>query len=292
MRRKIMGVVVALLLATAGTVALVAYVQSAKDEAVAGEQLVDVYVLAESVAKGASADEIRDALRREQVPTKVRADGAITDPSVIGDTAVAAVDLRAGEQLLESRIVDEQSLARVAVPAGLQELTLALEPHRAVGGELRPGDTVGIVLSFEPFEMNTTGPVIPGAGTVEFYEDTEEPPATTVAGDPAAPTTTVAPKKSPNMTHLTLHQVVVTHVQFGVDGGGPLGDDEVDVPADVGVAPTANVLVTLALSASEVEQVVFAAEFGSIWLTSDKDADPSGTRVVTLLDTYDPDMTT
>ena len=48
-------------------------------------------------------------------------------------------------------------------------------------------------------------------------------------------------------------------------------------------------LVTLALSSPQVEQVVFAAEFGHIWLTAENaDADESGTRVVTLGEVYGP----
>ena len=52
MKRKLGGSLAALLLATLGTVALVGYVQSAKDRAVAGERMVDVLVVTDTVAKG------------------------------------------------------------------------------------------------------------------------------------------------------------------------------------------------------------------------------------------------
>ena len=53
-------------------------------------------------------------------------------------------------------------------------------------------------------------------------------------------------------------------------------------------APSNELLVTLALSSPEVEQVVFAAEFGHIWLTAENaDADENGTRIVTLGQAYD-----
>ena len=44
-KRRIIGIVAAMLLAVIGTIALVGYVQSAKDKAVAQEALVDVYVV-------------------------------------------------------------------------------------------------------------------------------------------------------------------------------------------------------------------------------------------------------
>ena len=40
------------------------------------------------------------------------------------------------------------------VPLGLQEVTVALDPERAVGGDLKVGDTVGVVLSFDPFDTD------------------------------------------------------------------------------------------------------------------------------------------
>jgi pilus assembly protein CpaB len=45
--------------------------------------------------------------------------------------------------------------------------------------------------------------------------------------------------------------------------------------------PTTSLLVTLALSAADAEKIVFAAEFGSIWLSHEPStADESGTDIV------------
>jgi pilus assembly protein CpaB len=251
MKRKIIGILGAVLLATVGTLALVGYVRSAKDKAVAGERQVEAYVLDKTARKGASLEEIRGAVKQVEVPAKVRADDAVTDLAGLDGDLVAGVDLEPGEQLLRSRLVNAQDLARVEVPEGRQELAIALDPERAVGGVVRAGDTVGVVLSFEPFDSNS--------------------------GD-----------KTANVTHLLLHKVLVTSVQFdqnesgtgsGVVGGGDDEDDDEDVER----APKNRLIVTLALTSSEVEQVVFAAEFGHIWLTAEgADADESGTRIVTL----------
>ena len=59
--------------------------------------------------------------------------------------------------------------------------------ERAVGGTLKAGDTVGVYLSFEPFDTNT----------------------------PEADTAT--PAKTPNTTHLEFQQVLVTNVQATSD---------------------------------------------------------------------------
>jgi pilus assembly protein CpaB len=266
MNRKITGITLAVLLATVGTFALVSYVQSAKDEAVAGERQVEAYVIRDAVRKGATLEQVRDAVERTKVPDKVRPDDAVTDLDDLGDELVAAVDLAPGELLLSSRLVQEEDLTRAPVPEGLQELTVALEPQRAVGGSLRPGDTVGIVLSFEPFDVPDDGQ----------------------GGDQA--------ERTPNMTHLTFHKVVVTSVQFDQNEAAPespAGDGDSDGDEDdsddetVDRAPSNEVLVTLALSSPQVEQVVFAAEFGHIWLTAENaQATEDGTGVITLGSVY------
>jgi pilus assembly protein CpaB len=255
MKRKIIGVLAALVLAGIGTSALVAYVESAKDEAVAAEALVDVYVVNETIPKGTSAAEIAQSVKVTQVPAKVLVDDAVTDLDAIDEDLVAAVDLEAGEQLLSSRLVPASHLGRAAVPAGLQELTVSLDPTRAVGGSLSVGDTVGVVLSFDPFDL-------PGTDD-----------------------------QSANTTHLTFHKVVVTAVQFAEGEGATATTDDEDTDGDTAAepAPTSQVLVTLALSSPQVEQIVFGAEFGHIWLTAENaDADESGTRIVTLGEVYGP----
>lgn len=55
MSRKVVGIVVALLLATVGTVALVSYVRTAEQRAQAGEELVEVYVVNGTIKAGTSA---------------------------------------------------------------------------------------------------------------------------------------------------------------------------------------------------------------------------------------------
>jgi pilus assembly protein CpaB len=263
MNRRITGIIVAIVLAAVGTFALVGYVQSAKDEAVAGETRVDAYVVRTATAKGANLDQVREAVEQTEVPAKVRPEDAVTDLDDLDEGLVAAVDLEPGELLLRSRLIQAEDLARAQVPEGMQELTVALEPERAVGGSLRAADTVGVVLSFDPFDRQD------GQG-----------------GD--------AGEQTPNMTHLTFHKVLVTSVQFdenegeastsvGGESDGGDGDEEVER------APSQRLLVTLALTSPQVEQVVFAAEFGHIWLTAENaEADENGTRVVTLGEVFGP----
>lgn len=149
MRRRLLAASAALVLALVGTVVLVAYVRGADARALAGVQTVDVLVVRQPVPAGTAAAELTGLVATEQVPAKAAAEGRVTE---LADLAgqVATVDLQPGEQLLATRFAgpdDVQAPGTVAVPAGAQEVSVLLEPQRAVGGRLVAGDTVGVFLS-------------------------------------------------------------------------------------------------------------------------------------------------
>jgi pilus assembly protein CpaB len=287
MRRKVLGILAAIVLAAVGTFTLVSYVQSAKEQAEAGEPRTEVYVLDRDVAANTPVARLTSAVTLRELPTAIVADGAVTDLGELADDLITAVDLEAGEQLLTSRLVPEQSVTRSEVPEGLQELTIALDPERAVGGNLAAGDTVGVVISFDPFDLDVAE-IEPGATGVPVGQSDGSDAGDDESGD-SGETTADGPDKTPNMTHLTFHKVLVTAVQF--DEQESLGTSDEDESSDaepVERSPSHDLLVTLALPAPGVEQVVFAAEFGRIWLTLENaDADEDGTRIVTLGEAYE-----
>ena len=175
MRRKIIGAVAGLALASIGTFALVAYVNTAEDRALAGERTSDVLVVADKVQAGTPAADLADHVTTERLPAKAMADGAVND---LGDLRglVTAVDLVPGEQVIADRFVAREDLGSTDAPDGMLEVTVSLEPQRALGGMVVAGDTVGVIASFDPFQT--------GGGATE-----------------------------PNSTHLILHKVLVTRVQ-------------------------------------------------------------------------------
>lgn len=246
MKRRIVGVGLAVMLTVVGTFVLVAYVNTAEDRALAGERTVDVLVVAKPVDQGTAAADLQGLVKREKVPAKVTADDAVTDLAALGER-VASADLSPGEQVVARRFVEPSDLnmvGQVSVPDGHLQLTVALSPERSVGGLVRPGATVGVLASFDSS----------GAGPTE-------------GDDPAAPAGGAA-------TEMILHKVLVTQVQRSDSAGS---DDDPDQ------APSGNLLVTLAIeSAHDVERVVFTAEHGSLWLAFEpKDAPEDDGPVVT-----------
>lgn len=147
MNRKLTGLLGAVGLASVGTLVLVGYVSAAEERAVAGERMVPVLVVAAPIEKGTPASQLGEHVRTEQVPAKVRADGAVTDLAAV-DGKVASVDLVPGEQLLTDRFATAEQVGPVGLPPGLEEVTLNLESERAVGGRVRTGSEVAVFASF------------------------------------------------------------------------------------------------------------------------------------------------
>jgi pilus assembly protein CpaB len=183
-RRRLLAAIAALVLLVAGSLVLLAYVRGADARALAGARPVEVLVVGEPVPAGTPVEALGDFLTIETVPAKAALDGRVTDLSALSGR-VATVDLMVGEQLLTGRFAspdDRQAPGTVEVPAGLQEISVLLEPQRVVGARLSAGDTVGVYLSQDT----------PQTGSVLHRVLVTQVQGAPAAPDPAAETETVA----------------------------------------------------------------------------------------------------
>jgi pilus assembly protein CpaB len=155
-RRRLLAACAALVLLVVGTAVLVAYVHGADARAFAGAQPVQVLVVDQPIPAGTPGSALTELVRTDTVPAKAAVEGRVTD---LGELTglVATTDLQPGEQLLAGRFRSPDTMqapGTVAVPKGLQEISVLLDPQRAVGGRLAAGDTVGVYLSLtEPLKQ-------------------------------------------------------------------------------------------------------------------------------------------
>ncbi|MEF3402637.1 Flp pilus assembly protein CpaB [Agromyces sp. CCNWLW203] len=147
MKTRIIGAIIALLIAAIGALVLVTYVRSADARAAEGADLTEIYVVTETIPKGTLGDTVGEFVDVGTMPKRNVADGAVTDlDELIG--LVADAELLPGEQLLEARFADPADLAArgdVAVPDGMQLVAFTLPADRVVGGQVRAGDKIGLV---------------------------------------------------------------------------------------------------------------------------------------------------
>ncbi len=147
--RRLIAALAALLLAGVGAVLLLGYVSAADRRAMAGMETVSVLVVVKPVPKGTPAEKLTELVTRKTLPVKAVAPGTVSDLQPISGQ-VTSTDLQPGEQLLTSRFVDPASLVdpnEVRIPRGMQQLSIALESQRILGGELSAGATVGVFVS-------------------------------------------------------------------------------------------------------------------------------------------------
>lgn len=152
MRTRIIAVAIAAVLAVVGAVVLVVAVRSADQAAVAGAQLQSVLVVRTEVPAGTSADRLGDAVIVQEIPARYVAEDAVTGVDDLSGL-VAAVALKPGEQVLSTRFATSTELAsagvHVAVPEGMQEISVAVDLQRIAGGAVGPGGRVGVFASYD-----------------------------------------------------------------------------------------------------------------------------------------------
>jgi pilus assembly protein CpaB len=189
------------------------------------------------VPAGTAADQLAAAVREEQVPAKVVAEGAIADLAQVKGL-VADVDLLVGEQVTTGRFVQPDAFSptrrAVEIPDGLLELTISLSSERTIGGVLEPGDTVAVV-----------GSVSTGAG-LETRLILHKILVTNVQGAPL-----------PTATTTTVADGTVSNVN------SPRAE-----------APGGNLFITLAIDPLAAEKVVNIVEQGSLYLALETPDDP------------------
>lgn len=247
MKIRLLGGIAALLVAIIGTVLLVTYVQNADKRALANTETESVYVVEKAISAGTGIDKMAGDVVKKDVPKSAVAAGAVTDLSDVGQK-VTGVALMPGEQLLSTRMVDAASLigpSRVAVPQGLQEITLKLPIERVVGGTLAAGDSVGIFLSVDG--------------------------ATSASSE----------------TQLTFHKVLVTAAQFSNGSAAKSQDPAAEDDATKGSLTSKKkttsddtYLITVARNAADAERIIYATEFGTVYLSKEPAGAVEGTSGV------------
>jgi pilus assembly protein CpaB len=217
-RRRLLAAAAALVLVVVGTLVLLGYVRGADARAFAGAELVQVLVVDSPIPAGTPGSELAELVRTDTVPAKAAVDGRVTDlDELIGRLAVT--DLLPGEQLLTGRFQRPgqlQTPGTVAVPEGLQEVSILLEPQRAVGGRLAAGDTVGVYLSQLVGDLKQTHVVLHRVLVTQVQGAPAAPDPTAEAA--AGTASTGAPAASLMVT-LAIGAQDVETVVFGAEHG-------------------------------------------------------------------------
>jgi pilus assembly protein CpaB len=257
MKSRLLAGISATVAAIVGAMLVISYAQGADQRAVKNLEPVAVLVVKTAIPAGTPVESMTASLTTEELPAAAITGSSLK--SIDGSKGkVAAVDLVPGEQLITERLVAPEELktqGSVELPPGLQEVSFKLEPDRVVGGRLAPGDHVGLFVSMD-------------SGGLEDRSDKET-------------------------TKLTVQKVLVTAVQRAPEAAttsapSPTASANPNAanPRDT-TLPEGSLMLTVAVSDIDAAKIVFAAEYGKIWLSKQPpNAKDSGPRIIQRSEVY------
>jgi pilus assembly protein CpaB len=233
MRGRGLVVVLALILATLATAGVFLYTRGVEEQAQAGGTMVSVVVSKVDIPARTDLDQLikDEQFRAIEVPQDAVVGGAVTSLDQLRGKS-NAVPILAGEQIPTARISGTVPGGALAIPEGMQAITVSLDASRAVAGAIQSGDHVSIYSTFKGISVDASGISVSGR--------TSQSEATTVVLVPTAEVLAV----------------------FRPISASAFNGDEA---AQTEQLPS-SVAITLALSPVDTQDFVFAMENGATWL--------------------------
>jgi pilus assembly protein CpaB len=232
MQSRVLAILISVVLALVATVAMVVYVNGADRRAIEGQDPVLVFVADKPIEAGTSGLNAANLklVKEKMVPRDAAVPGAVRSLQQI-QSSYAAVDIVKGEQLLLNRWVGAEEVGGrrlLPIPKGHQAVAVELDLTRQVAGFITPGDSVSMFLSMKRGSYRN-------------------------------------PQNKIDRSEFLLHNVQVLAV--GTTALSNASSQGNGGRVNQGRGSQTLTAVTLAVKDDHIERVVYAAEFGSIYLS-------------------------
>ena len=145
MARRSVLLLVAVLIALAGTAMIVLYVQGIDARATKDQELVEVLVAAETIDTGESVSDAQEAgkIEKAEVRRADMVDGSLSSTSSIADL-VAIGAIYPGEQLIARKFGSLGDTESLVIPDGKMAVSVELTDFERVAGFVNPGNEVAV----------------------------------------------------------------------------------------------------------------------------------------------------
>ena len=162
MKGRGLVVFLALILATLATAGVFMYSRGVKEDVQTGGTMVPVVVTKVDIPARSDMDQLikDDQFRIIQVPAGVVVNGAITSVDQLAGKN-NSVAILAGEQIPAARISGNVPGGALAIPEGMEAITVSLDASRGVAGAINAGDHVVIYGTYSDFTDIETGEKVP-----------------------------------------------------------------------------------------------------------------------------------
>lgn len=179
MKRPVVSILLALVLAVAAGVAVFTYTLGAEERVLAQLDPVSALVTTETIPIGTSlADAVANGqVDQTQVPANLRPADALTEVTTENGPLVAINQIEGGQMLMTGDFVsDLPATGPLAVPPDRMALSIAMGGPNAVGSFLRPGSRIAIFNSYGVVEGlgSTTRLLIPEVEVIAIGGATQQ----------------------------------------------------------------------------------------------------------------------
>ena len=159
MKRRVLTVTLALLLAVLGTVGVLAYVHGANARAVAGVKAVPALVAQQPIPAGTSASTAvhEGLLASQQLPASSVPSDAVRSITPDISSLVMSANVQAGQLLLRPMLVtaaQATGAGTLATPKGMVAVTIPLCLPEAVAGYVQPGSQVAVFDTYSTTKLS------------------------------------------------------------------------------------------------------------------------------------------
>jgi pilus assembly protein CpaB len=226
MKGRGLVVFLALILATLATAGVFMYSRGVEEQAKTGGTMVQVVVSKVDLPARTDMDQLikDDQFRIIQVPEGVVVDGAVTSLDQLAGKS-KSVAILAGEQIPVARISGNVPGGALAIPEGMEAITVSLDASRGVAGAINSGDHVTIYGTYTDVTDIKTG------------------------------------EKLPTMTNVLVPTAELLAV-FRPVSSSTFGNDESATSSE---QIPGSLAVTLALTPEDSQRFVFTMETGRVW---------------------------
>ncbi|GEM_PF-1086068 len=286
MRRRVIAIIAAVVLALVAAGLVIWYVSSLREEIKEAEPTRVVLVATADIPARTTGESIvaNKLVERKEIVASAVAPGALSSEADLKDK-ILTVPVAKGQQLLASQlgVPEEQSLS-YRIKNGMRALSLAIDRRNAVGGAIKVGDRVDVIATFDADQFSA----------VQLVPSTTVPPTvpgqapSTITTPPAVPMNlgmVLSPEELARIKELTevdlsqtISSVSITILEqvevLAVDnllpvvtrregGGGVLSGGGETVTEDVPPSP----VITLMVTPRDAEKLVYAQTYGNITFT-------------------------
>ena len=255
MKRRVLTITLAILLAVLGTAGVLAYVHKADSRALEGMRPVSVLVAQGQIPAGTSASSAQQQglLHSEMLPaSSVPVNAIHSIPPALG-SLVMSVQVPSGQVLLRPMLVTSAqatAAGALAIPKGLIALTIPLCMPEAVAGYVQPGSQVAV---FDTYPTKKAS----------LQESCSQSGQSNQAQGPGAAVTRIV---LPRVLVLAVGQAATsgTTNTSTTASSAPFSHGTQTDPA--AAVPTGAVLVTMAVSQANAERLILVTRAGLPYL--------------------------